>query len=394
MPDADEPWRQQSSGPVQGDTAEAVRKRDRPETLPYSQPQEQISSSKEMEAPRPLSDLPAAVPAKEALSEDTTRADSGPAVQMHNRAKAFAAAELPDSLAMDASTLQELTALPSVHGRIPFSLKSPLLMVAAQPAKGRSLGRLPGALTRPNRTAKPSPAREAAGAARRQVPLSRAPGVSGQSAGSQDGSGNRRLTHPANRKQLHFDEAARNTPGKRIPAAKGVAGNTQGPQALPNQQAKPQGQQTASALRATNQKPEHIDKYHASSPNLPGILHGAASSDSNTPRIAAAWLPQPAQQAVGINPLYDPRDGLGDPEAPGLHSAQPAGIRLEAMAAVQARDPQAAPARSNAAEPPQQLQQGVGASMPVSIQAFKLHFVEPLFTWEAAVSVKCSQASV
>ena len=384
MPDADEPWQQQSHGPVQRDSAEAGPvKGNRPEALPHLDVrphQEQNFSSKGLEAPRPLTDLPAAVPARRALSQDTARADSGPAVQTHDKAEAFPAAAFPDSLAMDTSTLQELTALPSAHGRIPVSLKSPLPMATARPLKGRGMGRLPGAITRSIPTAKPSPAREAAGAASRQSPLRRAPGTGSQSAGSRDDSGKRRMAHPATRKQLHFDEAGRHALGKSIPNQKGVPGSTQGSQGLPNQQAKLQGRQTKSALRGSHQKLGYIRKPHASSPDVPRILHGAASSDSNTPRVAAAWLPQPAQQAVGFNPLYDSCHGSGDPEVPGLHCAQPAGIRLEAMVAAQsagmthasARDPEAAPAQSSAAGVPQQLHQGGGASVPVSIQTFML----------------------
>ena len=123
MPDADEPWQQQSHGPVQRDSAEAGPvKGNRPEALPYLDVrphQEQNFSSKGLEAPRPLTDLPAAVPARRALSQDTARADSGPAVQTHDKAEAFPAAAFPDSLAMDTSTLQELTALPSAHGAHP-----------------------------------------------------------------------------------------------------------------------------------------------------------------------------------------------------------------------------------------------------------------------------------
>ena len=124
--------------------------------------------NKGLEAPKLLATLPTAVPAKAALHEDDTQqaqqpasavllpqVDSASAQPVHKKAEAFPAAEVPDSLHLDTSTLQELTALPSAHGRIPISLKSPLPMAAARPAKGRGTGRLPSALTRITRTAKP-----------------------------------------------------------------------------------------------------------------------------------------------------------------------------------------------------------------------------------------------
>ncbi len=338
-----------------------------------------------LEAPRPLAAMPAAVPAKAALHDDDTQqalaaapavlpaqADAQPAEQTHTRAEAFPAREVPDSLHLDTSTLQELTALPSAHGRIPVSLKSPLPMAAARPAKGRGMGRLPSPLTRAVRPAKPSPAREAARAASRQPPSSRAPGMGSQGAVSQDPTGSRRLAHPATRKQLHFDDAIWHAPGKGSSSRKEAPESLQGSRAtqqLPSQQAKPHAEQ------APHHKAAEAHRGHASSAKVPRSLHGAASSDSDTPRIAAARLPQPVQQGAAINPLFDHSHGSAALQAPRLCSTQPAGSLLEATsltaqgAGVNASpaDQATALAKADAAGQSQQLQQGSTASAHVSI---------------------------
>lgn len=298
--------------------------------------------SKGVEAPRPTTDLPAAVPATAAFSKDNGRQALQPAPNvlhaqaallstelMHKKkAVAFPAGQVPDSLAMDTFTLQELTALPSEHGRIPVSLKSPLPMAAARPAKGRGMGRLPSALTRPARAAQPSPARAAASAASRQRALSKAPGMGSRSAGSQDGSGGVRLGHPVTRKQLQFDTADRGAPGKEAPRS--VRG-TQATQGLPNQHPEPQEGRKAAAVRGSHQKAVHSHRAHAGSPKARRSLHGNASSDSDTPRTAAAWLSQPVQQAQGINPLFDPQQlqqGSGATVHVRAHTARMASVLL------------------------------------------------------------------
>ncbi len=348
--------------------------------------------NKGLEAPKLLATLPTAVPAKAALHEDDTQqaqqpasavllpqVDSASAQPVHKKAEAFPAAEVPDSLHLDTSTLQELTALPSAHGRIPISLKSPLPMAAARPAKGRGTGRLPSALTRITRTAKRSPAREAARTTSRQLPLGRAPGMGSQAAGSQNATGLCRLAHPATRKQLNFDDANRHAPGRGTLAQKEAPEGLQGSQGsfglvwtspeLPSQQAQPHSE------RGPHQRAAEAHRLRASSAKVPRSLHGAASSDSDTPRSAAACLPQPVQQAGGVNPLFDPRNGSDGPNAAGLHSAQPRGVLPQtALEAAQgagvthasSADQATALARANAAGPPQQAQQGSASSMHVS----------------------------
>ena len=333
-----------------------------------------------VEAPRLLTDLPAAVPGPAAFSTDDGRqalyAQAGPlsAELMHEKkGETVQAGQVPDSLAMDTCTLQELTTLPSAHGHIPFSLKSPLPMAAARPAPGRGRGRPSSALTRPARAARPSPARAAASTASRQRPSSKTPGMGSWSAGSQDASRGDRLAHPPVQKQLQFDTAHRDAPGRCAPTQKEAPGSVQGTQTtqgLPHQHAKPQEGRKAAAVRSSHQKPDDSHRAHAGSPKPPRSLCGAASSDSDTPRAAAAWLPQPVQQAQGLNPLYDPRHSSEAPQAPELRPAQPAGIFLEASLAAQGagRMPgdQAETAEGGgAAGPAQQLHQESGAAVHV-----------------------------
>ena len=331
-----------------------------------------VSPGMGLEAPRRLTDIPAAVPTRAALSKDKTQqalvaapavpdpqADSAPAQQMHRKVEAFPAREVPDSLHLDTSTLQELTALPSAHGRIPLSLKSPLPMAAARPAKDRGTGRLPGALMRPARSAKPSPAKEAARATNRQPPFSRASDMGSRAAGNQDAVGNRRLGHPATRKQLLFNIADQHASGT-DPSQKEAPGRLQGPQAIrqvPSQQAKP----------LSMQGPHHkTTEAH--------ILH--ASSDSDTPQSAAARLPEPVQQGPSVNPLFDRSHDSAALQAAETRSAQPAGSPLEAAAVAaqgadmmhaSAADQETALVKADAAGQPQQLQQASAASVHVSL---------------------------
>lgn len=318
------------------------------------------------------------------LANPAVQKDSEPLSQPPQKGETTRAGEAPDSLAMDTSTLHELTVLPSEHGRIPVSLRSPLPMAAppARTAKGKGMDKSPIASARLTRKATPSPAREVSQIGSRQVLSSRAQGQARQLIGTrqkgQTGTGTRRTAQPLARKQLHFQETEPATSRRASSTGQETQRERQGVkqlQRITKQQAKPEPtHMAASAAQAAEQQAVKPQVLHARSPSSPMSQHDRASSDSDTPRSAPDRLPQPVPQTEGNIPLHDPRHDLQRPELRAAQPAQPSCIVLGPSGSAQGAgmlhgSPQlqaGALAMAETVGQPQQLQQQQSHGLHVS----------------------------
>ena len=246
------------------------------------------------------------------LANAGTQNIRGPPNQMRAREKVPSlAGQLPDSAAMDTSTLRELTVLPSAQGRIPVGVKSPLPAAAAQTGKSRGAGRVLGSGTRTVRPGQPSYARGAQQAGSARPAAGRERERAGQSpqlsARSTAITKTPRVPQPPARKQLHFAPEA--DTGKISSRKQSPHGNLAGKHAPAQQAAQQQGLQHA---RPHNESPRSAHMRQ----------HGAASSDSDTPRSASARLPQPVQQAGATFMLAGPPQELLKAIGPAEQPAQ------------------------------------------------------------------------
>ena len=212
---------------------------------------------------------------------------------------------VPDSMAMDTSTLRELSVVPSSQGLLPVSLKSPLPLTAARAKKARGVARPTGAaatksplLTKgsalPTPGQRPTRLHTPVGSGRQAAPQASAEPKRG-------GAGSVRGVQPVARKKLSFaagaqhDTAGEANVGRQAPDIC-KTGNLQAQRA------------SASTSAAAHQKVRMIESI--------GQTTGP-SSDSDTPRVASARLPEPVQQSEAYNPLFDLRqDPSREPSPP------------------------------------------------------------------------------
>ena len=272
------------------------------------------------------------------LAYPTVQKASGLLNQPPQKGETSLAGEAPDSLAMDTSTLHELTVLPLEHGRIPVSLRSPLPMAAppARTVKDKGMGKSPIASAKLTRKATPSPARQVSQIGSRQVLSGRAQGqarhLTDNRQKGQTGTGTRRTAQPLARKQLHFQETEPATSRRASSTGQETQRERQGVkqlQRVTKQQAKPDPKHVAAiAAQAAEQQAAKPQVLHARSPRPSMSQHDVASSDSDTPRSAPDRLPQPVPQTEGNNPLHDPRHDLQRPELRAAEPAQPSCIVL------------------------------------------------------------------
>ena len=245
--------------------------------------------------------LSADVPAlySENTSVQMPPADSGMRVEFKSSLPAQGAAQVahpawvPDSMAMDTSTLHELSVVPSAQGLLPVSLKSPLPLTAARAKKARGVARpTAAAATRsplhtkgsalPRQAQRPTKQHTPVGSGRQAAPQASAEPKRG-------GAGSVRGVQPVARKKLSFaagaqhDTAGEAHVGRQAPDIC-KTGNLQAQRA------------SASTSAAAHQQVRRLESI--------GQTTGP-SSDSDTPRVASARLPEPVQRSEAYNPLFD-----------------------------------------------------------------------------------------
>ena len=296
----------------------------------------------------PMEGRSASVPAAHSghTSMQMPPADSGMPEESSTSLPACSAAQVPspawvsDSMAMDTSTLRELSVVPSAQGLLPVSLKSPLPLTAARAKKARGIARPSGAaatrsppLTRgsvlPRQAQRPTRQRTPVGSGRQAAPKASAePQRVGAAMKGVRG------VQPVARKQLSFaagaqhDTAGKAHVGRQAPDVCKI-GRLRAQQAGASTSA-----EVSAAARLMHQRvPRFGSSRHAT----------GASSDSDTPRVASARLPEPVQQVEAYNPLFDlhqdPSRELRPPQQPAAATAASSRGSGQAQAAAGLPDP-------------------------------------------------------
>ena len=297
---------------LQDDAIEATQKTDRQRLGEAQQSVGQVhtlSASNGAQPQTPTERPPADVPASH--SEHTLvlmpPADSGTQNGCGTLPPAQGAAQVPplawvpDSMAMDTSTLRELSVVPSSQGLLPVSLKSPLPLTAARAKKARGVARPTGAaatrsplLTRgsalPGQAQRPTKLHTPVGSGRQAAPQASAELKRG-------GAASVRGVQPFARKKLSFAAGAQHGSAGKAHVGRQAPdickmGNLQAQRAGASM---PSGVPAAAQLMHQQQVPRLASTRHAT----------GASSDSDTPRVASARLPEPVQQVEAYNPLFD-----------------------------------------------------------------------------------------
>ena len=310
---------------LQDDAIEAIRKTDRERLgeAKMSLGQVTVATASDKAKTETPTGVPADVPA---LHREHTFAEMAPAASGTQEgfstsqpaggiaAQVHPPAWVPDSMAMDTSTLRELSAVPSAQGLIPVGLKSPLPLTAARARKSRGFAR-------PIRAAADASPLLTKGSALPRQALrlikQRTPVGSGRQAAPQAGAEPQRGgiatkgvrgMQPVARKQLssargaQHDTAGKANLGREAPGIRKMG-------RLRAQQA---GASTSAAA------PDAAQVMHQRVPRLESTGQTTGpSSDSDTPRVASARLPEPVQQVEAYNPLFDPhQDSSREPSPP------------------------------------------------------------------------------
>lgn len=288
----------------------------------------------------------------------------------HMAAKMPLAAQVPDSAAMDCSTLQELTVLPAANGHIPVGVTSPVPLAAARTKKVGGTGRpaSTAAGAPPTGLARRSPYREAQQVMTGRSPAGRTP-QQVQQAGTwaqknPAAAGGPRAPQPPARKQLHFAGRSQGDAAEKPLTGRSDSTNGHGAQHAQRTQKAQAGAAPAQGRAAAAAAAKQAARQTASrQPET--IKHSrAASSDSDTPRSAAARLPAPVQQDA-YNPLFDPRREAKQLAGPSQQPVSALGMGMVAsqsnrgagLAHVPAWEQAAAAVRSGLSEAPRHAQQ-------------------------------------
>ena len=277
----------------------------------------------------PTEGLPADVPASHSEPAFTQMppADSGMQEGSSTLPPVKGAAQLPhpawvpDSMAMDTSTLRELSVVPSAQGLLPVSLKSPLPLTAARAKKATGSARAAGAAgmgsrlrtkgsALPRQAQRPTRQHTPVGSGRQAAPQASAEPQKGGAATK-----GVRSVQPIARKQLSFAVGAQH----------GTAGEAHVGGQAPDicKMGRLRAQQAGTDMSAEVSAAAQM--MHQQIPRLGSTRHTTgASSDSDTPRVASACLPEPVQQVEAYNPLFDPHQ---DPSRETSPPQQPATAR-------------------------------------------------------------------
>ena len=344
----------------------------------------------------PIEGRPAHVPA--AHSEHTSMqmppAGSGMPEGSSNSLLAQGAAQVPhpawvpDSMAMDTSTLRELSVVPSAQGLLPVSLKSPLPLTAACTKKATGLARTAGAAEMGSRLRTKGSAlpRQAQRPTRQRTPVGSwrqaAPWASAEPQRGGGATKGVRGVQPVARKQLSFAAGAQH----------GSAGKAHVGRQAPDicKMGSLRAQQAGASVPAEVLAAAQL--MHQQVPRLGSTRQSTgASSDSDSPRVASARLPKPVQQLEAYNPLFDlhqdPSRELRPPQQPAAATAAGSRSSGQAQAVAGLPDPPRADQAAAATIASALTQQAQAEKLDVLVAQVSTQAILPIITAVCCTSI-------